>query len=257
MRARACVTFCCLLLALTSASPAAAESGLDFEARYWSPDLSGDLQVQTSGIGTVIDLPTDLSLEQDEPPEARLTVRPSRRVRLRGAYLPIQYAGDGPISRTIDFSGSTFNLSTRVVSDLELEYGRVGFAWQFVDLGQGAFRLGPLVEAKLFRGTAALAAPELPITVSESKDFEAAFPSAGLMLDIEPNDKVCLFAEGSAVVETDEADVLDAEAGIRYHPTPNVSVFGGYRILSIDAADGDDLLDLDVEGIFGGVSLRF
>ena len=239
------------------AGPAAAESKLDFEARYWSPDLTGDIQVQQSGIGTVIDLPSDLSLEQDEPPEARLTFRPTRKIRLRAAYLPIEYAGDGPISRTIDFSGQTFNLSTRVVSALQLDYGRLGFAWQFVDLADGAFRLGPLLEAKLFRGTASLAAPELPITVSESKDFEAAFPSAGLILDIEPTSKLCIFAEASALVETSEAEVLDAEAGIRYYPTRNVSVFGGYRILSIDAADGDDLLDLDIEGVFAGVSLRF
>ena len=130
-------------------------------------------------------------------------------------------------------------------------------AWQFIDLGDGAFRLGPLVEAKLFRGTASLAAPELPITVFESKDFEAALPSAGLMLDIEPNSKLCIFAEGSALVETNQAEVIDAEAGIRYYPRRNVSVFGGYRILSIDATEGDDLLDLDVEGVFAGVSLRF
>ena len=248
----------CLLLAAAVTVPAAADdSKIDFEARYWTPDLTGELQFRRAGIGAAIDLQNDLALGPDEPPEARLTFNPTRKLRLRAAYLPIAYAGDGTLARTIDFSGQTFALSTRVVSDLELEYGRVGLAWQFVHLADGKFRLGPLVEAKLFRGTASIAAPDLPIQVSETEEFEAAFPSAGLLLEIEPNSKLCIFAEGSALVGTDRAEVLDAEAGIRYLPTSNVSVFGGYRILSIDAEENNDLLNLEIEGVFAGVSLRF
>ncbi len=248
---------CLVALAALALPQPAGTASLEFEGRYWAPELSGELEVQTRGVGTRVDLRADLGIQDNEFPEGRLTLRPTRKLKLRAAFMPLSYAGDAEVARTIRFAGETFRLDTRVVSDLDLDYGRVGLAWQFIGFGRGAFRLGPLIEAKVLRGEVALSAPDLPLTVSVSEEFEVAFASAGLALDIEPSSRLHLFAEATGSVGIDEGDLRDAEAGIRYRPFPRLWVLAGYRVFELEAEEGDDFLDIEIEGVFFGLELRF
>ena len=174
-----------VVLGVLPAGQASAE--VVFEARQWAPDLSGEIRLDGSNVIDTIDLTEDLGLQDDEALEGRLLIRPSRRTLIRLGWTPLTMTGEEVISRTISFLGRDFEISSRVASELELEYGRLGFAWQFFSSGDGKYRIGPLVEAKGFRGTATLSALDLPVPASESEEFEAAFASVGLILDLEPS----------------------------------------------------------------------
>lgn len=244
---------------LLAALPAAAQPdnwSIDFEARYWGPDVSGDLRVVEGGLGTTVGLTDDLGLQDDEFLEGRLVLKTSRRSWLRVGWVPIQYHGDEVVSRTIEFNGQTFGISARVVSDLDLDYARLGWAWQFLSTTDGSFRLGPLLEVKAFRGDATLAAPDLADPIKESQSFEAAFGSVGAALDAEVSRRVSIFGELSVLVATDQGDLTDAEAGARFQATPHLTIVGGYRSLDVNAQDGDDNFDFKLEGPFVGVSFR-
>ncbi len=248
-----------LAIALAAVLPGAASADgakVEIEGRLWSPDLGGDLRVEEQGAGTVIVLPDDLSIADEEFAEVRLTFHTTRRSKIRFAYVPMEYHGDGILSRTIRFGGQTFAFSTRVVSDLELEYARAGWAWQFLSFSDGDFRLGPLFEVKAFRGDAAILGPELSPPRSAAETFEAAFPSVGLALDAEPNRKVQVFVEVSGIFGIDEGELIDAEAGVRFLPTKHLALLAGFRTLSVEAEEDDDFLDVDIDGIYFGVSLR-
>ncbi len=229
---------------------------LEFEARYWAPDLNGEVEVQERGSGTRIDLKSDLGIDDSEFLEGRLTWRITRQLKLRAAVMPLSYSGSSNLVRTIEFAGQSFQIDTRLLSDLNLDYGRLGLAWQF-GAGDGAFRLGPIVEAKGFRGDAQLSAPEFLIPLSASEEFEAAFASAGLALDLEPTEKIHIFAEATVSIDTAEGDFTDAEVGVSYRPTAILGVTGGYRLIDVRVDDGDDYLEFDIEGLFLGLELRF
>jgi hypothetical protein len=237
------------------ASPMGAE--VVIEARQWSADVAGLLRLDGSAPGEIIDLEEDLGLESDDAIEGRLVIRPTRRTVIRFGWLPMTFLGDEVVTRTINFMGTDFEVSTRVESELELEYGRVGFAWQFLSSKDRRFRLGPMVEAKGLRGTATLSAPDIPTPLRESEEFETAFASAGILVDLEPSDRFHIFAETSVLVDDSQGDLVDTEIGMRLFILEKVALLAGFRTLEIDAEDDDDLLELDFEAAFFGLSLHF
>lgn len=247
-----------LLIGCLAAAPALFATGVEFEARLWSPDLAGVGQIGNGGNATAIDFVSDLGFADEEVPVGRLTWRPTQRTSVRLSYTNFDFTGDAQLDRTITFSGTTFQLDARVASLLELEYGKLGIAWQPLSTGDGRFRIGPLVEANGLRGDAALSTNILGLLpVSASDTFELAFGSAGVVLDIEPSPKLHVYAEWTTAVEADEGDLTDAEAGIRYYPLDMLAVTVGYRRLEIDVIDANNLLDLQLDGPFFGGVLRF
>lgn len=245
------------ILAASLAISAEAGAEVALEARQWSPELTGRIRVDGSSLLDEIDLNNDLGLQDADGVEGRLLVRPSRRSLIRAGWVPLTMSGDQVVSRTIRFLDRDFDVSTRVESDLELEYGRLGFAWQFLSTSDGRFRIGPLVEVKAFRGTATLSAPDLPSPISRSEEFEVAFASAGLLMDLEPSERFQVFAEASVLVDDSQGELLDAEAGVRFFVVDKLALVAGFRRLEINAEDGNDLLDLELEGAFFGASVRF
>ena len=244
-----------LLAGVVPAGQASAE--IVFEARQWSPDLSGEIRIDGSSVIETIDLTEDLGLQDDESIEGRLTIRPSRRTLIRLGWAPLTMTGDKVISRTITFLGRDFDISSRVESELELEYGRLGFAWQFLSSGDGKYRIGPLVEAKGFRGTATLSAPDLPVPARESEEFETAFASIGLIFDLEPSQRFHIFGEGSVLIDDSQGEITETELGVRFFPVKHIAIVAGLRQLEIDAEDDNDLLKMDLDGVFGGISIHF
>lgn len=246
-----------LVLGLIAPATALA-AGVDFEARLWTPDVSGVVQAGNGGGGTVIDFAGDLGLDEDGLVEGRLTFRPSRRTSVRFGYADFSFAGDIQLDRTLEFGGQAFRLDSRVLSALELEYGRLGFAWQFLSNPAGTVRFGPLVEVKGFRGSATLNTVLLDVLpVSAREEFEVAFGAAGVALDVEPSRRLAVFAEWTTLVGADEGDLTDAEAGVRYRPIPLLALVAGYRKIEIDADERGDLLRLDLDGVFFGARLGF
>lgn len=247
----------CMLLAVAASAPAQTPSKVELEARYWAAGLSGTVEVLEAGQGTTIDLEDDLGVEDASPIELRLTLRPSRRTQVRLAWTNLSFDGDDVLSRTIEFAGRTYTLSTRVVSQLDVDYARAGFAWQFLSNREGTFRLGPLVEVKGFRGEASIAAPDLPFPAEESEQLEGAFGAVGAVLDVEAGRRVEIFAEGTWVVQADDAEGADLEAGVRVLVARRLAVVAGYRSFSVDATEDDDHFDLDIEGAWVGLAVRF
>ncbi len=246
------------LISWLIAAPVAVAAGVEFEARLWAPDLSGSAQVGAGTDSNAIDLVSDLGFAEDETLEGRLIWRPSKRTSVRLDYSDFDYAGDAQLDREVSFAGTTFQLDARVASMLELEYGGLGIAWQFLSPAGGRFRLGPLVEARGLRGTAGISTDVLGILpLSATEEFELAFAAAGIVLDFEPSAKVHVYAEWTTSVESDDGDLTDVEAGLRFYALDMLALTIGYRRLEIDAMDGNEMFDLELDGPFFGGVLRF
>ncbi len=250
-----------LALSIPAAAPAADHVNVVVEAFQWAPDPSGTIRVIDPGVDidvtTDIDLEGDLGLTGDEIVAARLTFHPSPRTRLRLATMPLSFAGDQTVTRSITFGGQTFTLSERITSQLDLDYIEASFAWQFLSSDDRRFRIGPTVGIKGFDGDASLAAPDadLPLQVSES--FEAGFGAAGIALDLEPSERIHLYGDLSVVVGADEGDLTDLDVGVRVRLFGPLVGVAGLRTIDLEVEDGNDRIDFELDEVYFGAGLSF
>ena len=256
---RFAIVFCLALTASLGASVVAAQERVRFELELnsWDPDVAGQIKIVEQGIGDNIDLASDLGMAGDRVEDLRVTFHPSRRTEIRLARMPLTYSGDSVVSRTIEFAGEIFTVASRVVSQLDLDYVRAGFAWQFLSSDDGRFRVGPLIEVKGFQGDASLTAPDLGLPVTVGETFEAAYPAAGIAADIEATERVHFYGEYSALVGTDVGNQTDLEVGVRVPLWGAVTGQAGYRSITIDVTDKDDAVDFDIDAVYFGLGLRF
>jgi len=230
---------------------------LEFEGRFWFTDLDGNIKITENDIGTDIDLKDDLDIKDEGYPEVRFTWYTGKNSRIRVAYTQVFYEGDANLQRTIEFDGTTYNAGTRVLTDLDIKYARIGWAWQFINIGSGVFKLGTLIEAKGFWTKGSIEAPDLATPLKEKEEFVFALPTIGAILDINPHKMWNIFAEGSGMYAGEYGYMYDVEVGIKLIPIKILSIMGGYRLMEFKAKDDPDFAKVRVYGPFVGVTVRF
>ncbi|MFH1622555.1 MAG: hypothetical protein ABIA97_05480 [Candidatus Omnitrophota bacterium] len=246
----------CIFSLVLLSSTVFAEPKIEFEGRYWIAGLSSHAKVtENSVIGTDMDLEDDLGVGDDNLPEARLIWNIGPNSMLRAAYTQVSYGGDKNIEKTIYFNGNTYALGTNVSTDLDVDYFRLGWAWQFLNIGDDKVKAGPLLEVKAFMVDMSLDAPS--IGVSEAEDFIIALPTFGGIVDIDIGEKFSLFAEASGLPSADYGHFFDTEIGIKFIPLKNFTIVAGYRVIDIELEDDDSYGELDMKGPFFGATFRF
>lgn len=148
-------------LFLLAASAGLAQRIVEFEGRYWITDSTQQAKFTDNGVGTDINFKSDLGFKDRNFAEARFNFRSKGRSRLRISYLQMSYDGDRNVQRTIDFSGKTYTVGTRVVSAIKFKDLRVGWGYQSINVANGKFRLGTLLAGHAMWLKASLAAPDL------------------------------------------------------------------------------------------------
>jgi len=246
-----------VLLALAAGTGAAQEPRISLEGWYWQGDLEASARVSDGTLGTTLDFKDDLGLKDEDIPEGRLVVALGSRSRLRFGYLSVGYTGDASVDRTIEFAGETYTIGTRVLTDLDKRYARLGWIWQFARTRNGVLRFATVLEAKGLSVDARLQAPELADPVDESDSFDGVLPTVGVALDVVPHPAVDIFLDASGLDVGDRGSMVDAEAGVRFFPHPSLGLSASYRVLDLRLDDDPDFAKLRLEGPFLGLSLRF
>lgn len=229
-------------------------AGLEFEGRYWMPRLDGKVDVSRSGLSDKIDVKSDLDLSDENFPEGRLALTTGPRSRIRFAYTQASYSGDNMLQRTIEFSGKTYTAGTRVVTDLDVRYFRLGWIWEFIDVLEGFFRAGTILEAKGINAKVSLDAPSL--NINESHDFWGGLPTVGFAFGVGP-EKINVFGEFSGLGAGGLGYFFDAEAGVRVNIINNFSLIAGYRMILLNAEKKPDFARLQLNGPFLGGIVNF
>jgi len=236
----------------------AAAQRIALDASAWVPSvMAAEAKVEGGALpGTAFDFKQDLGIDDEPLADLRLSVFTGPNSRLRLAYTRASYAGDTILDRTIQFNGSVFPASTRVVSDLDLHYARLGWIWQLPVIPD-KLRVGPVVEAKAFVASATLDAPATTPRLRETERVAVVIPSAGLALDLSLHPLIDLFAEGSALTLGDRGRVIDAEAGVRVHLVKFLTMIAGYRFFEVRGEEDHSFARLQLSGPFVGVTFRF
>ncbi len=255
LRKRILLLSICFLVASINAA-FAKDATVEFEGRYWITDLDAEAKVVESGLGSKFDFKADLGVGDEDFPEGRLTWHTGKNSKIRLAYTQVDYSGAKDITKTVEFSGKSYTAGTRVNSGFDITYLRLGWIWQFINLGEKV-KLGPIIEGKGIMADISLEAPDLSPAISESKELIGGLPTAGLALNISPIDKLDIFAEISGLPAGSYGYFFDAEAGIKFSPLDNLDILGGFRVIDIKVEYSDDLAKAQISGPFVGATLKF
>ena len=243
-----------LLVALPGVTAA---QRVELDGRYWAPDVSAEAKIEGGSLsGTTFDFKKDLRIDDEPLADLRLSVFTGPNSKLRLAYTHAGYDGDTTLGRTIQFNGAVYPATTRVVSELDVHYARLGWIWQ-IPVIPGKLKLGPILEAKGFVVEATLEAPATTPRLRETETLAIVIPSVGLVLDVSPRPAVDLFAEVSGLTVGDPGHVVDAEAGVRITLMKFLTVTGGYRFFEVRGEEDASFARLRLSGPFVGATLRF
>jgi hypothetical protein len=251
---RVVLAACAMVLAWHGAAGAQI---MEVEGRYWLTDVEGSVRVNNSLLSaTTVDLKEDLNLEvrNEGAPELRLTFFLPFANKIRFAYARIDMESDATLDETIQFAGSTFTVGTRVESDLDGHYGRLGWAWQFLGI-PGLFKVGPLIEVKGLYIDASISSTTPPRRESEA--FPLLLPTIGVALDFTPLRALHLFAEASGIPAGDLGHFIDAEVGVRFFLFGPLMVTASYRFFDLKVEDDEDFVKFRLSGPSFGAGLRF
>jgi hypothetical protein len=231
-----------------------AQSSVEFTGHSWFTQMGSRIRVEQNGFGTDIDARSDLGMDGAAFPQGEFLWRHGRSV-LRFDYTPIDYTGDRTVSRTIVFQGRPFTVGTRVVSELEVRHLQLSWAWQFVDVHDGWFRIGPLVEADGFLMRGSLAAPDFGF--QQKEDLSAGLPTVGLAMDIRPHRAVDIYGRAAGMEAGTYGYFIGTDAGVRVHAWKYLLLTAGYRTFNLHVENSPDFARLRIRGPFVGVGFRF
>lgn len=247
------IVFSMLAFVALAVVPVMADEAVFFKAGYLSLSPKGDFAVSNGGPGTRVDMEDDLGFDDSEEFMAEAAVQLGS-FRLTASYLPLKFAGDGTLSRTIEFGGETFTADTAVNSDVDIDIYDLGLTWYLLNFDDLPVRLqlGPEVSVKYVDADITMKSGDL----SESESVSAPVPTIGLRGRVGFADFLAV-AGRVGYLEFDDNSFLDADVQIEFSPLPLVGIFAGYRYLDVEVDESDVFLDLTFDGPYGGAFVRF
>ncbi len=227
---------------------------VNIEGRYWFPTLDANARLSNGGIiGTDVDFVNTLGVEdRNNFWDGRVSLELGSH-KLRYGFTPLKWDGAKTLSQSVTFNGKLYSASTPVESQMKIDYHRLGYEYDFIDLLNN--RLGVIFEMKYFDTKARLKASSLGF--DESKGLKAPVPTIGIAAQAGLPFLLSVGGEVTGVTIGSKAYLVDAEAGVNIKPAPFVTVSGGYRYFKLHLENNDDKANFTLAGPFVMLKANF
>ena len=225
--------------------------GLRLEYREYRPTATGDLQA--GGIeeeGTLLDIVDDLGIEDERTFDARAIFKIKTKHKLRGGYMPIDYAGDQDAPRNFTFKDTTYFRDDRVATTIKGVLWSGDYGYEFYQGTHGY--VGALFGARIMDADIVLV--DVDTAERETESGVSPLPVIG----IEGRGyagKLSLEAEFAGLSVGSLGRYYEFEASARFHISDRLAVQGGYRLLSAEVKEEPDLFKLQMSGWQFGLEL--
>lgn len=248
------VVLSAVFLAVFAASASADES-VSLKVGYMLMSPSGEMASEVSGVGTTVDLESDLDIDDSSNIIAEAAFS-FGDIKATLGYMPLSFEGNSILSRSILFDGELYPVGTRVVSNLDLDILDAGLTWYFINVDDLPTRvqLGVELSAKITSVEASI--NDITTGISESVDETLPIPTIGLRGRIAFSDFVGIAGRVGYIGYSDNR-FLDADVQVEISPIPLVGVFAGYRYLDLEIDESDIFVDSQFSGFYGGALIRF
>lgn len=221
---------------------------LEAGAQYWQVEPSGEAEVGKDGVaGTRFNVKEDFGYKRKDM--LGFAGAFGGGSQLIFGYDSFDLAGNGSLSKPLDFGGINFAAGTEARSTMQADLLRVGYRYQS---GTRGFRGGVLVGVQRVQYEASVSANEYGYA---SGDADAYLPIVGVQLRFDPASIIRIdlsLIKNPVDVESTKIDFLDFEANLRVNLAP-FFVGIGYRKMTIDAREKDTPVKADLK--FSGPQL--
>lgn len=241
--------------ALFVAPPTSADETFSLKAGYASIEADGKFAGEDGSSGTRVDFEGDLDFDNSENGIIEGALQLSR-LRISAGYLPLEFSGNGTLTRDVTFNGQTFTSGSSVQSEVEIEVFDLAAAFHVIDIDDGPTRiqLGPELSVKI--ADISMLLRDTSSGQRESVDATVPVPTIGARGRLAIGDYLGVVGR-VGYLEVDENSFLDADVQLEYSPLPLVGVFAGYRYVDVDVDEADVVLQSTFSGPYAGVLMRF
>lgn len=231
--------------------------GLDAGVGYWRQTPTGTLDYKpTSAITGNIDLKDDLNLGTENKPFVR--IKAELPLILPNIYLmatPMSFKGSGPITRSISFGGTAFNVSAPVESKIKMDHYDLALFYPIpllktATLGVLNVELGINARKFDFEGTITQS------NTTASKSLSIYVPMIYGGIQVKPISSLSLEVEIRGIAYSDN-HYYDYLGRLKFNPIPLVYIAGGYRAETIKINQSDVKADIKFGGPFIEAGLSF
>jgi hypothetical protein len=222
-----------------------AHAVMEVEGRYWFTNLDSSFKSSsTSIIGTEIDLVNDLGIDDKKNFwEGRVSLNLGSS-KLRYAYMPLSWSGSKDLTKSVVFAGKTYSASTKVDTELDIKYHRLGYEYDIIDtLGN---KFGVIFDVKYFVIDASVKADALGFNESES--VKAPVPTIGLAAQVALPFSFNVGAEATGITLGKGKYLFDGEVTVSVQPASFLAASVSYRMLKLHLEDGDDMGEIKLKG---------
>jgi hypothetical protein len=235
------------------------EATVRAEGGAWFPTL--EVEARSSREGLAGDLVTERDLHIDDPDyviQGSITLRIAKRHTIRAEGFGFSVEGSGPLSRTFNFDGDTFPVSTVVSSEADIAFFGADYGFDLVH--NEILALNLTLGARVVTGEASIRAPSL--TLEGKGELSTAMPAIGLGVILHPLpipllSSLALSARIAGGTIGDEGSFIDAEGGVEWLPIPILALRIGYRYFWGKGERDRDEAEVTLMGPYASVTLSF
>lgn len=243
--------------------PGAAAPGEDYRVElglsFWSPEP--DLVIRTDAstvVGSDVDFVQEFGIEKKRFREFRATVKPGRKHKLRVDRVLFAYDEETVIQRTFVFNGQVYNVGLPVTANVEWDFWKFGYEWDFISRTAGF--AGLVVDVKYNKVSAEIASPVFGVQVAETN---APVPGIGgiargyFSKNVSVTGEFTYFKVPDNLSEELDGKFVDFDVYGTVNLGRNVGLQAGYRSITVDYVLEEDAGALKMKGPYFGGVVRF
>lgn len=253
------ISFICGAILIVMLSNAHA-AGVELAVGGWRQAISGQLSYQALSDLDIIDLDNDLNFDD----ESRVTGRAKidMPLFLPNIYLvaaPMEFEGSGIKSGTLNFGGTAFDFSAELTSKITLNQYDLGFYYglPFIKTGTlGKLNVDVGLNVRIMDMEASVNGTSAGATVQESESVTLPIPMLYLGVQFNPIEALAFEAEGRGI-SAGGNKLYSLIGRVRFNFAGPVFVAGGYRFDKVDIDEDDLVADVEFQGPFLEMGLKF
>jgi len=208
---------------------------------YSDLEISGTVKSE----GTEIDLEEDLGMEGEEGVSPALELKLGKHNFLF-CYDDVEFKGEKILTKTITFRDTTYAINTLVESQLKYALYELEYWYELLELEEGIkCSLAPLFKISVYDAEVSLKGGG----VEKSYDQVLPILTIGFLSEVGLTEYLSVGFKGCGIGYSGDK-YFEYEGFLKISPVEYFNLEVGYANRCVDFSKSEDLIDIDIEGLF-------
>jgi outer membrane protein len=253
------VALICIIFLIAIYSNASAV-GLEMALGGWSQSIGGTLSYSETNIPDVIDLDHDIRFDDEAKVIGRVKIdMPALFPNIYLMAAPMEFEGTGSKSDTLNFGDYTFDASSDLDAKITLNQYDIGFYYglPFVKTGtMGKLNVDLGLNVRIADFEAKITGSSGGATETETQSLTLPIPMLYLGVQCTPISALAFEVEGRGIAVGDNK-LYSVLGRVRYNFAGPVFLAGGYRYDKLEIDEDDVVAEIEFQGPFVELGLKF